>query len=150
MKRAYLILFMSMLICEVFATPDSLFQSANSLYQEGRYEAALENYREIASSGFESSDLYYNMGNASFRSNNIGYAILYYEKALNLEPSHEYASHNLEFAARYRVDTFEEVPELFLRTWIRIILQTLIKCPIFNLIEMSGFYGFIFILVDHC
>lgn len=96
---------------------DSLYQQANGDYQEGRFEQALSLYRQILGRGKESADLYYNMGNAAFRSNNIGYSILYYEKALKLDPSHEDASHNLEFVSRYKVDAFDEVPELFLRIW---------------------------------
>ena len=122
MKRACLILLMSMLFGVVSASPDSLFLEANGLYQNGKYELALEQYRQVLEFGLESSDLYYNMGNAAYRSNSIGYAILYYEKALKLDPSHEDASNNLEFASRYRVDTFEEVPELFISTWMRVFL----------------------------
>ncbi len=119
MKRAYLILLLSMLFGVVSASPDSLFLKANGLYQDGKYELALEQYMRVIDSGLESADLYYNMGNAAYRSNSIGYAILYFEKALKLDPSHEDASNNLEFTSRYRVDTFEEVPELFIRTWMR-------------------------------
>ncbi|RPI42984.1 MAG: tetratricopeptide repeat protein [Bacteroidetes bacterium] len=99
--------------------PDSAFRAANRLYEEGAFEEALNRYREIVAGGYESPDLYYNMGNAAFRSNNIGYAVLYFEKALKLDPSHRDALHNLEFVSRYRVDTFEEVPQFFLRTWTR-------------------------------
>lgn len=119
MRRASLILSLSMLFGIMHAMPDSLFQVANTLYQEGKYEMALENYREINNLGLESADLYYNMGNAAYRSNSIGFAILYFEKALKLDPSHEDAANNVEFASRYIIDTFEEVPELFIRTWIR-------------------------------
>jgi len=119
MRRGVLILYLSMFVGVLFASPDSLFQAANKHYQKGQYEMALEKYGEIVLSGFESADLYYNMGNAAYRSNSIGYAILYFEKTLKLNPSHEDAANNLEFASRYRVDTFEEVPELFIRTWIR-------------------------------
>lgn len=119
MKRASLMLLMWMIFGVVFASSDSLFHKANKLYQEGRYELALDQYKEVLGAGLESADLYYNMGNAAYRSNNIGYAILYFEKALKLDPSHEDASNNLEFTSRYRVDTFEEVPELFIRTWMR-------------------------------
>ena len=119
MKRAALIACLSMLLGVLHASPDSLFQSANSLYQEGKYELALEKYGEIILMGYESADLYYNMGNAAYRANSIGYAILYFEKALKLDPGHEDAANNLEFASRYRVDTFEEVPELFIRSWTR-------------------------------
>ena len=144
MKRACLILLMSMLYGVVSASPDSLFLKANGLYQDGKYELALEQYRQVLESELESADLYYNMGNAAYRSNSIGYAILYYEKALKLDPSHEDASNNLEFASRYRVDTFEEVPELFITTWMRIFLLkfsertwSLVSLVIFILITLA-------------
>jgi hypothetical protein len=98
---------------------DSLFLGANNLYEQGEYEQALETYYELILYGKESADLYYNMGNAAYRSNSIGHAILYYEKAIKLEPAHEDAIHNLDFVSRYRLDAFEEVPELFLGTWIK-------------------------------
>ena len=104
---------------------DSLYQAANGLYQEGKYELALDTYERITLAGLESSGLYYNMGNAAYRSNNIGYAILYYEKALKLDPVNEDARHNLEFVSRYRIDAFEEVPVLFLNTWFRMLVQSL-------------------------
>ena len=109
----------------VFANSDSLYQRGNELYQEGEYEQALESYRKIILSGEESPGLYYNMGNAAYRSNSIGYAILYYEKALKLDPSHGDARHNLDFVSQYVVDTFEEVPEFFLRTWSSMLVKSL-------------------------
>jgi len=144
MKRASLILLFAMLFGVISAATDSLFIKGNQLYQQGRYELALEQYRMILESGLESADLYYNMGNAAYRSNSIGYAILYFEKALKLDPSHEDASNNLEFASRYRVDTFEEVPELFIRTWMRAFLMrfsertwSLVSLLLFALITLS-------------
>ena len=101
------------------ADTDSLFHRGNELYEAGQYEEALGTYNQVVQEGQESADLYYNMGNAAFRSNSIGYAVLYYEKALKLEPTHEDAAHNLEFVSRYRPDSFEEVPQFFLRTWVR-------------------------------
>ena len=98
---------------------DSLYQGANKLYEQGNYEQALEMYNAVILSGKESADLYYNMGNAAYRSNSIGHAILYYEKALKLEPAHDDAIHNLDFVARYRLDAFEEVPEFFLGAWMK-------------------------------
>lgn len=98
---------------------DSLYHNGNALYEEGNYEEALGIYHQLVQEGKESADLYYNMGNAAYRSNSIGYAVLYYEKALKLEATHEDAANNLEFVSRYRVDAFEEVPQLFLGTWIR-------------------------------
>jgi tetratricopeptide (TPR) repeat protein len=98
---------------------DSLFHQGNVLYEEGAYEEALGIYNQVVQDGQESAGLYYNMGNAAYRSNSIGYSILYYEKALKLEPAHEDAANNLEFVSRYRLDTFDKVPQLFLSAWIR-------------------------------
>ncbi|MDT8430918.1 MAG: tetratricopeptide repeat protein [Bacteroidales bacterium] len=98
---------------------DSLYLSASSAYSDGNYELALEKYEQIADQGYAAPDLYYNMGNAAFRSNRLGYAVLYYNKALKLDPSHEEAEKNLAYVSRYKEDQLEQVPELFIRTWVR-------------------------------
>ena len=129
---------------------DSLYLNANSLYQHGQYEPALEQYNAVILSGQESADLYYNMGNAAYRSNSIGHAILYYEKALKLEPAHEDAIHNLDFVSRYRLDTFEEVPVLFLGAWITGFVHLFpeqtwsILALIFFMIILSGLLVYFF------
>lgn len=129
---------------------DSLFINANNLYQQGIYEPALESYHEIVVEGFESADLYYNMGNAAYRSNSIGHAILYYEKALKLEPAHEDAIHNLEFVSRYRLDTFDEVPMLFFGSWVHRFVQLFpektwsILALLFFIIVLSSLLIFLF------
>lgn len=129
---------------------DSLYQIANSLYQQGQYEPALEQYNAVILSGKESADLYYNMGNAAYRSNSIGHAILYYEKALKLEPAHEDAINNLDFVSRYRLDTFEEVPVLFLGAWINGFVQLFpeqtwsILALVFFIIILTGLLVFLF------
>ena len=129
---------------------DSLFSAANILYQQGNYEPALEAYHAIILSGFESADLYYNMGNAAYRSNSIGHAILYYEKALKLDPSHEDALHNLNFVTRYRQDSFEGVPRLFLSAWIKGFVQLLpektwsLLALIFFVIILAGLLFYLF------
>lgn len=102
---------------------DSLFNAGNQLYENEDYEAALEAYHAVILGGSESADLYYNMGNAAFRSNSIGHAVLYYEKALKMDPSHGDAAHNLDFVSRYRTDAFEEVPVFFLKAWIKGFIQ---------------------------
>jgi len=125
MKKVFVILYVLMIFSEATSATDTSFQKANGLYQDGNYELALNAYQEVIDGGFESSDLYYNMGNAAYRSNSIGLAILYYEKALKLNPSHDDARHNLIFVSRYRVDTFEEVPQLFLKTWSQLLVKSM-------------------------
>ncbi len=107
------------------AAPDSLYYNANKLYQEGRFEESITTYDSIVSSGFESSSLYFNLGNAYFRSNKLGKARLYYEKSLKLNPGDEDAKANLAYLETLLADRFEEVPELFLKKWIRNIVSSL-------------------------
>lgn len=138
MKKFKLVILLLLMLVELSAVTDSLFQNANNSYQSGDYETALNTYNEIIKSGFESPDLYYNMGNSAFRSNNIGLAILYFEKCLKMDPSHEDAAHNLEFVGRYRIDTFEEVPELFLRSWTSSFVRLLPERT-WSMIAIIGF-----------
>lgn len=117
------ILFFSLTLLHAANQPDSLYTTAGEAYTEGLFEQALLDYQAILDSGRESADLYYNMGNAAFRSNKLGYAVLYYKKALKMDPSHEEAGKNLEYVSHYLEDQLEQVPELFIRTWIRAVYQ---------------------------
>ncbi len=74
-----------------------VFERANALYAGGSYDEAAALYEQIAEDGFENADVYYNLGNACFKSGRVGRAVLAYERALRLEPGHEDAAANLAF-----------------------------------------------------
>jgi len=67
-------------------TPDSLFSSANKLYQQEKYIEALDQYQKIEKQDLESVSLYFNMANIYYRTNQVAPAVYYYEKALKLNP----------------------------------------------------------------
>lgn len=90
---------------------DSLFVEANKLYQIEKYEEALTIYKEIENSNVQSDDLYYNMANAYYKTNQVAPSIYYYEKALLINPTHEDAEHNLSFAKRMTIDNIEALPK---------------------------------------
>jgi tetratricopeptide (TPR) repeat protein len=92
-------------------------QTANNAYNEGLYDSAINVYHQVEEMNLESSALYYNMGNAYFKSNDIASAILYYEKAKKLDPNNEDIEYNLNIANSMIVDKIERVPELFLKKW---------------------------------
>ena len=96
---------------------DSLFQEANSDYKAGNFESAIGKYLRIDSAGYQSATLYYNTANAYFRSNKIGEARLFYERALLLDPGDEDIQSNLMFLKELLTDRFDEVPELFIKRW---------------------------------
>jgi len=89
---------------------DSLFVKANKLYQQESYIEALKLYEEIESSNFESGDLYFNMANIYYRTNQVAPSIYYYEKALKLDPNNKDTSFNLVFAQRMTLDNIEALP----------------------------------------
>ncbi len=102
------------------ATQDSLqllFEKGNQFYQEKEYELAVEAYLQIEEQGYRSAELFYNIGNGYFKTNNIGKSILYYERALLLDPSNPDIAHNIAFANTQIVDKIESVPQLFITQW---------------------------------
>lgn len=91
-----------------------LFDQANQLYQKEQYQQAIEKYLEIRNGGYESWQLYYNLGNAYYKSRDLGRAILNYERALKLNPKNEDIKFNLDLANLQVVDKIVVPPEFFL------------------------------------
>lgn len=75
----------------------TLTQEADSAYMHDDFAEATRLYLQIAETEGTSSDLYYNIGNCYYRQKQLGKAILYYERALRLDPTNEEARTNLEF-----------------------------------------------------
>ncbi|MFH1571006.1 MAG: tetratricopeptide repeat protein [Gemmatimonadota bacterium] len=82
----------------------SLYAEGNQLYRQGRYDAARERYGAAAAAGVADPRLYYNLGNACFKSEHLGEAILWYERALRLDPRDPDIRANLAFARHVKVD----------------------------------------------
>lgn len=99
--------------------PDSLWNAANASYAQGLWKEALTDYEMIASMGFESPALYCNTGDAYYKEGNLPKAILYYERALKLDPSYADAQFNLQLMNARIQDRIDVVPEFFLRKWMR-------------------------------
>lgn len=76
---------------------ESLIEQADSAYMNDDFAKAADLYLEAESQEGSSSDLYYNIGNCYYRQNKLGKAILYYERALRLDPSNKDARANLAF-----------------------------------------------------
>ncbi len=96
---------------------DTLMQNANQLYQDKLYEEATEKYEEILEQGFASTSLYYNLGNAYFRSGQLGFSILNYERGLKLDPDNTDLLYNLKIVKARTVDRIKEVPQIFIIEW---------------------------------
>jgi tetratricopeptide (TPR) repeat protein len=99
------------------AEQESMMELANQSYSSADYTLAVTQYESVLGSGYESSGLYFNLGNAYFKLNNIPAAILYYEKARKLDPTDENIRFNLDLANSRIIDKMEPLPEFFLKTW---------------------------------
>ncbi len=98
-------------------TPQAMVDSATSAYTKGHYESAIKWYEQVLATGQESAAIYYNLGNAWFKLNEMAPAIYYYEKALLLDPSDDDILFNLKVANSRIVDKIDVVPDLFFERW---------------------------------
>ena len=104
---------------------DSLWTTGVAAYSDGRWEDADRAWSAIEGVGMSSPELYCNIGDVRFRQSRLGDAILYYSRALKMDPSFSDARHNLEFAKSLTQDKIDTVPEFFLRSWMRKLCWTL-------------------------
>ncbi len=102
-----------------------LFAEANTFYKEADYNRAIGLYLGIEEQGFESDDLFFNLGNSYYKLNKVAPSIYYYEKALKINPRHEDALFNLSFAKRMTIDVIEELPKSFLQRFSENVIQKL-------------------------
>ena len=116
---------------------DSIFDQSNAFYTDGKYQMAIDGYQDILNSGYESAELYYNLGNAYYKLNNIPESNFFYEKARSISPTDEDILINLSFAQNLRIDKIEKLP----------ITQTQnFKINILNLLSEKGWSVLLIIL----
>ena len=97
-------------------------QNADNEYKKGNYQQAIKDYQELLKKGV-SADLYYNLGNAYFRTDNITQAVLAYERALLLQPGDKDIRFNLQFARSKTIDKITPESEMFFFTWYRSVVN---------------------------
>jgi tetratricopeptide (TPR) repeat protein len=109
------VFFFTVFIFPVFADQaNQLFEAANGAYQDKKYSEASELYEQLLAEGYRSAELEYNLGNAYFRQNDLGRAILHFERAKLLSPGDADIEHNLKIARSQVVDEFSLLPKFFL------------------------------------
>lgn len=94
----------SVFFISAFSLKADLIQKADSAYLADDYALATTLYLDAEKESGSSSALLYNIGNSYYRSGEIGKAILYYKRALKLDPTNSDARQNLQFAMTKTVD----------------------------------------------
>ena len=86
------------LITSAFAQPAAEFAKANQDFAQGHFKEAITGYEALVRAGQWNANLFYDLGNAYFRTRDFGRAILNYERALALDWHHPEATANLQIA----------------------------------------------------
>ncbi len=110
-KKIAAILFVFISLSLIAQDTAIIFEKANKAYRNAYYEEALSAYHQIDSLGWQSAELYYNLGNTYYKLNQVAPSIFYFEKALLLDPNNEDIKQNLAFAQRMTIDAFEVLPK---------------------------------------
>jgi len=97
-SSACIVVFLVLGAASSLAEGDSEFTKANQEYAQGHFAEAISGYEALVRAGQWNANLFYDLGNAYFRTGDFGRAILNYERALALERHHPEASANLQIA----------------------------------------------------
>ncbi|HRG58073.1 MAG TPA: tetratricopeptide repeat protein [Bacteroidia bacterium] len=121
--RIFFFLLLSLNLTKAVAIENSiLYKDAQKAYKNQDYNQAIALYQQILSNQVVAPEVFYNLGNCYYKSDSIGKAIQYYEKARKLIGDEEDLMHNLKFAHNRTVDKIEPMPEFVVTsTWKNIV-----------------------------
>lgn len=115
--KKILFLLLIQCFCGSLYAQDAAIKEAEVAYTKEDYSKAIELYEGILKSNGESAEIYYNLGNAYYKTGKIAPAILNYERALLLDPGDSDARFNLQMARQKSVDKIEPVGDVFFVRW---------------------------------
>lgn len=96
------------------AAPESLLPAAEKAYDQKKYAEAATLFEQVLAEGYKSAELYFNLGNAYYRSNKLGKAIYNYERARKINPTDEDISINLGIAQSRTIDKIDSRENFFI------------------------------------
>lgn len=119
-RKIIVCFFSSFVVLSLYAQQQAM-KEAEAAYQQEDYEKAVELYENILNSYGESSEIYYNLGNAYYKLGKTAPAVLNYERALLLDPGDGDIRFNLQMARQRTVDKIESVGHFFLTEWLQVV-----------------------------
>lgn len=115
----------------------------DSAYIKNDFASAIQIYESLLQQG-EAPEIYYNLGNCYYKTDDIACAILNYERALLLSPGNADIRANLEIARSKTIDKVTPVPEIFFITWIK----SLVNSQSSDAWARTGIVSFLLLLVS--
>jgi hypothetical protein len=142
---------------------EEAFFRANEAYRDGDYEAAAEGYINLLDEDASKGHLFYNLGNTFFRMDDLGRAILFYERARILLPRDADLNFNLEHVrdrlrddvpedrdflgeAFFWIDAVTLVEVFWLFALVNLLFWTVTALRRFSSSEI-WYYGFVLLLI---
>lgn len=116
MKQVIIIILLAVLALPLLATNANI-DRANQAYKQELYNEALKLYLQEAQQSGVSSALYCNIGDTYYRLKDNVHAVLYYERALLLDPSNGDARFNLEFV-RGKMQLPDDAGDSWFSNWV--------------------------------
>lgn len=111
----YLLLLNVMLFTSIFSLANKDLQiKAEKAYGEKKYKDAIIDYETLLKEELISYKLYYNLGNAYYKNNELGKAIYNYELANKLQPNNKDIQVNLRIANEKTIDKIESRENFFI------------------------------------
>ena len=123
--RGVIFIFLMIISNQSYSQNKLLFEQGKSLYKVEKYQEAITSWMKILDHEKHSSELYFNLGNAHYKLNNIGPSIYYFEKALLLSPNDRDIKNNLSFAENAQVDAIDPLPKTIFYKWYHSISDLL-------------------------
>lgn len=149
MKRLFNTILAILFTAVVFAQADAL-QTANEHYSKDEFKQAIDGYNQILMTNMESPELYFNLGNAYYKTGQYTLSILNYERAKLLAPNDEDIDFNLQVVNQKVVDAIQELPDMFIIRWWESLINshstdtwaTISIITFILFLTMIGFYFF--------
>ena len=152
MRKGLLIISLCVAALSLRAGHEDLLRQAETAYDQKKYKQAIESYEKLLKDGYVAYQLYYNLGNAYYRDNQLGRAIYNYELARKIEPDDEDVRINLGIASSRTIDKIDSKENFFIsavktnvllsvstRTWAWLsVISAVLCCSLFFIYLISG------------
>jgi len=120
-----------------------IFLDGIQSYNDGNFSQAIASFTKLADAGVVNGKLFYNLGNAFFKNDDLGHAVLWYARAARLIPCDPDLKFNYKHALRMVKDKGEDNNSGIVRIlffWNYILGQTTIQwiAIVFPATECTG------------